>query len=186
MAKAEYILWLESVNNQDIERVGGKNASLGELIGALKSQGIRVPDGFALTAEAYWGFIQENDLEPQIQAQLKAFADDKQSLAKTGKAIRRLFQSAPFPVPIEEAVRQAYRELSNRYQMDEVDTAVRSSATAEDLPDASFAGQQETFLNISGETEILEACRKCYASLFTNRAISYRIEKGFDHCCMIF
>lgn len=181
MAKAEYILWLESVNNQDIERVGGKNASLGELIGALKSQGIRVPDGFALTAEAYWGFIQENDLEPQIQAQLKAFADDKQSLAKTGKAIRRLFQSAPFPVPIEEAVRQAYRELSNRYQMDEVDTAVRSSATAEDLPDASFAGQQETFLNISGETEILEACRKCYASLFTNRAISYRIEKGFDH-----
>jgi len=181
MAQPEYILWLDTLNNQDVDRVGGKNASLGELIGGLKSQGIRVPDGFALTADAYRAFVSANQLAPKIRAQLQAFRQDQQGLAKTGKAIRRLFQTASFPRELEAAIRQAYRDLSRRYQVDEVDTAVRSSATAEDLPDASFAGQQETFLNISGEAELLEACRRCYASLFTNRAISYRVEKGFDH-----
>ncbi|NJN01577.1 MAG: phosphoenolpyruvate synthase [Leptolyngbyaceae cyanobacterium RM1_1_2] len=181
MGKPDYILWFDTVNNQDVERVGGKNASLGELIGGLKSQGIRVPDGFALTAEAYRTFIAANDLAPQICTQLDIFAQEQQTLAKTGKNIRRLFQSAAFPQDIEADIRRAYQELSRRYQVDEADTAVRSSATAEDLPDASFAGQQETFLNVSGAAEILESCRRCYASLFTNRAISYRIEKGFEH-----
>ena len=181
MADAEYILWFDGVNNQDIDRVGGKNASLGELIGGLKSKDIRVPDGFAITAAAYRAILQASDLEPKINQELDKFAQEKQSLAKTGKAIRRMIQRAPLPSELEADIRQAYRELSRRYQVEEADVAVRSSATAEDLPDASFAGQQETFLNISGEDEILEACCHCYASLFTNRAISYRVEKGFDH-----
>ncbi|ASC73053.1 Phosphoenolpyruvate synthase [Halomicronema hongdechloris C2206] len=181
MAQPDYILWFDSLNNQDVDRVGGKNASLGELISGLKSQGIQVPDGFALTATAYRSFLAANDLEPQIQTQLRAFSQERQSLAKTGKTIRRLFQHAAFPQELETAIRRAYRDLSRRYQVDEADTAVRSSATAEDLPDASFAGQQETFLNVSGDAEVLDACRRCYASLFTNRAISYREEKGFDH-----
>ncbi|MFE4106883.1 phosphoenolpyruvate synthase [Almyronema epifaneia] len=181
MGKSEYILWFDTVNNQDVARVGGKNASLGELISNLKAEGIRVPDGFALTAEAYRAFIAANDLADKIRHHLDAFAQEKQTLAKTGKTIRRLFQNAEFPEDLEAEICQAYRELSRRYQVEEVDTAVRSSATAEDLPDASFAGQQESFLNVSGETEILDACRRCYASLFTNRAISYRVEKGFDH-----
>lgn len=181
MPQAEYVLWLDAVNNQDIDRVGGKNASLGELIGGLKTKGIRVPDGFAITAAAYRAILQSNQLEPQIHKELEKFTQERQSLAKTGKTIRRLFQKVAFPPELEADIRQAYRELSRRYQVEEADVAVRSSATAEDLPDASFAGQQETFLNISGEEEILEACRHCYASLFTNRAISYRVEKGFDH-----
>ena len=176
-----YIIWLESLNNQDIERVGGKNASLGELISALKSEGIQVPNGFAITADAYRAFIDANQISADIQAQLARFQQGAQSLAQAGKAIRRLFQTAAFPDDLETAIRQAYRHLSQRYGVAEVDTAVRSSATAEDLPDASFAGQQETFLNISGEAELLEACCKCYASLFTDRAISYREEKQFDH-----
>ncbi|MEO1127822.1 MAG: phosphoenolpyruvate synthase, partial [Cyanobacteria bacterium J06639_16] len=126
-------------------------------------------------------FIKSNQLADAIQCQLDAFNQGKQRLADTGKAIRRLFLTASFPEELEAAIRQAYRDLSQRYGVTEADTAVRSSATAEDLPDASFAGQQETFLNISGETELLDACRKCYASLFTNRAISYREEKQFDH-----
>ncbi|MEO0488001.1 MAG: phosphoenolpyruvate synthase [Cyanobacteria bacterium J06659_2] len=177
----DYILWLEQLNNQDIERVGGKNASLGELISTLKSQGVQVPGGFAITSDAYRTFIKSNQLADAIQCQLDAFNQGKQRLADTGKAIRRLFLMASFPEELEAAIRQAYRDLSQRYGVTEADTAVRSSATAEDLPDASFAGQQETFLNISGETELLDACRKCYASLFTNRAISYREEKQFDH-----
>jgi len=181
MPHPEYVLWLDAVNNGDIDRVGGKNASLGELIGNLKSKGIRVPDGFAITAAAYRTILETNDLEPKIQKELDKYAQEKQSLAKTGKAIRRLIQKATLPEELETAIRKAYRELSRRYQVEEADVAVRSSATAEDLPDASFAGQQETFLNVSGEDEILEACRHCYASLFTNRAISYRVEKGFDH-----
>ncbi|MEO0942987.1 MAG: PEP/pyruvate-binding domain-containing protein, partial [Cyanobacteria bacterium J06642_12] len=177
----DYILWLEQLNNRDIERVGGKNASLGELISTLKSQGVQVPGGFAITSDAYRTFVKFNQLTDAIQCQLDAFNHGKQRLADTGKAIRRLFLTASFPEELEAAIRQAYRDLSQRYGVTEADTAVRSSATAEDLPDASFAGQQETFLNISGETELLDACRKCYASLFTNRAISYREEKQFDH-----
>ncbi len=181
MDSSTRITWLESVTNQDVERVGGKNASLGELIGKLTQAGIQVPGGFAITADAYRAFIEANQLTPQIQAQLTAWEQGKQPLEVTGQAIRRLIKRAPFPSDLTRDIKQAYKALSQRYGSDEIDVAVRSSATAEDLPDASFAGQQETFLNISGEIELLEACRKCFASLFTNRAISYRQEKDFDH-----
>ena len=180
-AKNSYICWFANLTNQDVEVVGGKNASLGEMIGALREEGVRVPDGFATTAEAYRHFLQHNDLEEQIKSNIEDLSAQKQSLEETGKAIRRQFYRAEFPPEVEEAIRQAYRELSQKYDTEEVDIAARSSATAEDLPEASFAGQQETFLNVTGETEVLSACRKCYASLFTNRAISYRQEKGFDH-----
>ena len=181
MENSDRIAWLETVTSQNIEQVGGKNASLGELINALKPAGIRVPGGFAITASAYRAFVDFNQLALQIESILSAWEQGEQSLEATGQAIRRLFRRASFPDELSNDVRRAYQELSDRYQTSEVDVAVRSSATAEDLPDASFAGQQETFLNISGEVELLEACRKCFASLFTNRAISYRREKGFDH-----
>ena len=179
-AKKSYIRWFADLTNEDVEVVGGKNASLGEMIGALREEGVRVPDGFATTAEAYRHFLQHNDLEKQIKSNIEDLSAQKQSLEETGKAIRRHFYQAEFPPEVEEAIRQAYRELSQKYDTEEVDIAARSSATAEDLPEASFAGQQETFLNVTKETEVLSACRKCYASLFTNRAISYRKEKGFD------
>lgn len=178
--KNSYIRWFADLTNEDVEVVGGKNASLGEMIGTLKEEGVRVPDGFATTAEAYWQFLQHNDLKGQIKSNIEDLSAQNQSLEETGKTIRRLFYQAEFPQEVEQAIHQAYRELSQKYDTAEVDIAARSSATAEDLPEASFAGQQETFLNVTGETEVLSACRKCYASLFTNRAISYRQEKGFD------
>jgi len=179
--KREYIRWMEELSSDDVGIVGGKNASLGEMISALKERNIRVPGGFATTAEAYRVFIDENDLKKSIKSELKSFLEEDQSLEKTGKAIRKLFVKSDFPQAIDKEIAEAYRELCDREGKSEVDVAVRSSATAEDLPEASFAGQQETFLNISGEEELLEACRKCFASLFTDRAISYREEKGFDH-----
>lgn len=182
MAKKQpYICWFEDVCADDVALVGGKNASLGEMIRALKDEGIRVPDGFATTAEAYHAFLEANDLTGNIRAALEALQRGSRPLAQVGRAIRRLFERAHLPEEIAEAICQAYHELSQRYKVAEVDVAVRSSATAEDLPEASFAGQQETFLNVTGEEELLEACRNCYASLFTDRAISYRQEKGFDH-----
>lgn len=179
--KNSYIRTFADLTNQDVNLVGGKNASLGEMIRSLKDEGVRVPDGFATTAEAYWQFLQHNDLKEQIKSNIDRLENNQQSLEVTGKKIRRLFSQAKFPQKVEQAIRQAYRELSKNYDTKEVDIAARSSATAEDLPEASFAGQQETFLNVTGEEEILAACCKCYASLFTNRAISYREEKGFDH-----
>ncbi|MGV2829244.1 phosphoenolpyruvate synthase [Myxosarcina sp. GI1(2024)] len=176
-----YTRWFADLTNQDVELVGGKNASLGEMIRSLKDEKVSVPDGFATTAEAYREFLQHNNLTEQIKSQIEALENKQQSLEETGKAIRRLFYQADFPQEVYRAIRQAYRELSQRYDTEEVDIAARSSATAEDLPEASFAGQQETFLNVTGAEEVLNACRKCYASLFTNRAISYREEKGFDH-----
>jgi pyruvate,water dikinase len=180
-ANQHYVEWFETLSSRDVDRVGGKNASLGEMISALKGEGINVPDGFATTSDAYRAFITEGGLEPELRSHLDRLHQGQQSLAETGKAIRRLFRRTPMPKAVETAIRESYRQLSQRYQASEVDVAVRSSATAEDLPEASFAGQQETFLNITGEEELLEACRKCYASLFTNRAISYRNEHGFDH-----
>lgn len=176
-----YVRWLANLAAQDVESVGGKNASLGELIGSLKDQGVRVPDGFATTADAYWEYVKTNDMGEKIRTHLEQMEAGKQTLAATGKAIRKLFLSTPFPDAVATDIRNAYQALSEQYGAAEADVAVRSSATAEDLPDASFAGQQETFLNISGERELMEACRRCYASLFTNRAISYRQEQGFDH-----
>ena len=176
-----YIRWLASLASSDVDIVGGKNASLGEMIQALASECIRVPDGFATTAAAYWQFLRVNSLEDQIRSELDRLNGEQQSLAKVGQSIRRLFLQAEFPDGVADAIQESYQNLSQQYNIDNVDVAVRSSATAEDLPEASFAGQQETFLNISGASELLDACRKCYASLFTNRAISYRQEKGFDH-----
>lgn len=176
-----HIRWFETLSSKDVPLVGGKNASLGEMIRSLKKEGIRVPDGFATTSKAYWEFLEANDLKERIASHLKEMEDGKKPLEKTGKSIRNLFLKGSFPEEIAGAICKAYQELCEQYKTDDVDVAVRSSATAEDLPEASFAGQQETFLNISGEEELLEACRKCYASLFTDRAIAYREEKGFDH-----
>jgi pyruvate,water dikinase len=176
------VMWFEELGSDDVPRVGGKNASLGEMIRTLKNEGVRVPDGFATTAAAYREFLEANALTERIQAHLSKLQDgDNRSLESVGKAIRTLFRRAKFPKAIATDICQAYHELSRRYDTEEVDVAVRSSATAEDLPEASFAGQQETFLNVTGEDELLDACRRCYASLFTDRAIVYRQQHGFDH-----
>ncbi|HMB14692.1 MAG TPA: phosphoenolpyruvate synthase, partial [Pelovirga sp.] len=175
------IRWFADLNNDDVALVGGKNASLGEMIGTLKSAGIRVPDGFATTSTAYRRYLDANDLEQKIHEQLKKYRKDQTSLSKSGAAIRRMIRNGKWPDDIALGISDAYRDLCRREGEQEISVAVRSSATAEDLPDASFAGQQETFLNISGEEDLLDACRKCYASLFTDRAISYRENKGFDH-----
>ncbi len=181
MAAQDWIRWFAELTNRDVPIVGGKNASLGEMIGTLKAAGIRIPDGFATTANAYRSFLAENALEDKIRERLEAYRKGDTSLRKTGEAIRRLIRRGVWPEDLAVAINDAYRHLCRSNGMEEVDVAVRSSATAEDLPDASFAGQQETFLNITGGEELLEACRKCYASLFTDRAISYRENKGFDH-----
>ncbi len=177
----KYIRWFDSLTNDDVKIVGGKNASLGEMISSLKPEGIKVPEGFATTAEAYREFLKQNNIGEEIGNLVKKLKGDNSNLTQIGKEIRKLFHKKDFPGEIRQAVSKAYRALSELYETKNVDVAVRSSATAEDLPDASFAGQQETFLNISGEDDLLEACRNCYASLFTDRAISYRNEKGFDH-----
>jgi pyruvate,water dikinase len=178
---AESIAWFETLGRHDVPRVGGKNASLGEMVQTLAAKGIRVPPGFATTADAYWHYVGANRLTDRMTAFIADWEAGKATLAETGQAIRNIFLKGDWPAEIETAIRAAYRELSKRAGVDEVEVAVRSSATAEDLPDASFAGQQETFLNIKGETALIDACRRCYASLFTDRAISYRKAKGFDH-----
>lgn len=175
------IAWFETLGRHDVPRVGGKNASLGEMVQTLAAKGIRVPPGFATTADAYWNYVTANSLKDRMTAFIGDWEAGKATLAETGQAIRNIFLKGDWPTDIETAIRSAYRELSKRAGVDEVEVAVRSSATAEDLPDASFAGQQETFLNIKGETALIDACRRCYASLFTDRAISYRKAKGFDH-----
>lgn len=176
-----FVQWLESVSSQDVDEVGGKNASLGEMIGQLVGEGVRVPDGFATTAAAYRSFVGANDLAPRIQESIKAWQSGERALEKAGADIRGLFAAAEFPAEVAREIREAYVELGRRYDVEDVDVAVRSSATAEDLPEASFAGQQDTYLNITGVDDLLRACRDCYASLFTDRAISYRAEQGFDH-----
>jgi pyruvate,water dikinase len=176
-----YIRWFEDLGSGDVSSVGGKNASLGEMLRELKSENIRVPDGFATTAGAYREYLSKNKIKDQIKSELEKLKDDQSNLETIGRNIRKLFLKNEIPEAIADEIRQAYQELSKKYDQKETDVAVRSSATAEDLPEASFAGQQETFLNISGDDDLLEACKKCYASLFTDRAISYREEKKFDH-----
>lgn len=178
---ADQIAWFETLRRTDVGRVGGKNASLGEMVQALAANGIQVPPGFATTASAYWEFVEANDLKDRIAGHLAAWQEQRISLSEAGEAVRSLILKASWPEATAEAIRSAYRELCRRAGASELDVAVRSSATAEDLPDASFAGQQETFLNIRGEAALLAACRRCFASLFTDRAISYRKAKGFDH-----
>ena len=175
------IAWFEDLQRGDVGRVGGKNASLGEMVRALAGHGVRVPPGFATTADAYRRFVAANGLEAAIADALGARRAGRATLAETGATIRAAFLRADWPAELAEAIREGYRELCRRSRIDDLDVAVRSSATAEDLPDASFAGQQETFLNIRGEAALIEACRRCYASLFTDRAITYREAKGFDH-----
>ncbi len=177
----EHIAWFEDIGSKDVSIVGGKNASLGEMIRELKDEGIRVPDGFAITAAAYRAFLEANDLTDKISAQLEDYRSGKKRLHQAGEAIRRLILDAEFSAELSEAIRESYRELGRRYDTETVGVAVRSSATAEDLPEASFAGQQESFLNVCGEQELLNICRRCYASLFTDRAISYREDRGFEH-----
>jgi pyruvate,water dikinase len=177
----DYVAWFENVGIHDVNRVGGKNASLGEMIRNLVSEGIRVPEGFATTTAAYRVFTQGNDLEKAISDLLDRYRNAEATLRETGQALRQLFLAAEFPRDLERAIVEGYRALAERSGGPEPAVAVRSSATAEDLPDASFAGAQETFLNVTGERELLAACRRCYASLFTDRAISYREAKHVDH-----
>jgi pyruvate,water dikinase len=174
-----YLLQFPDIRNSDVASVGGKNASLGEMISQLAKSGIRVPGGFAITAAAYRDFLDYNSITDKIAGKLAGLKPDHSNLAATGKAVRKLFANTSFPPQLEQQISHAYRELSGNTAPASV--AVRSSATAEDLPDASFAGQQESFLNIRGRQALLDACRRCYASLFTDRAIAYRENKGFDH-----
>ncbi len=175
------VLWFKQLGMHDVELVGGKNSSLGEMIQHLTKAGVSVPDGFATTAEAYREFLAHEGLADRINAQLSALdVDDVQTLAKTGKAIREAVIKAPFPAALEQEIRTAYRQLLGQAGV-EISVAVRSSATAEDLPDASFAGQQETFLNVRGIEDVLEKMKEVFASLFNDRAIAYRVHQGFDH-----
>jgi pyruvate,water dikinase len=175
------VLWFDEVGIADIPLVGGKNASLGEMIQQLTPKGVNVPTGFATSAYAYRYFIKAAGLEKKLR---KLFADldvdDVSNLQQRGKQARSLILNTSFPQELQDAISAAYRELCDRYGED-TEVAIRSSATAEDLPDASFAGQQETYLNVHGIKRVLEYCHRCFASLFTDRAISYRHNNGFDH-----
>ncbi|RLA09463.1 MAG: phosphoenolpyruvate synthase [Gammaproteobacteria bacterium] len=176
---AEYVRWFNTLGMGDVDKVGGKNASLGEMISNLAGAGVTVPNGFATTADAFRTFLAHDGLDQRIHKALAELdVDDVPALVKTGADIRRWVIELPFPAELEQAVRQAYDELSAKVP---AAVAVRSSATAEDLPDASFAGQQETFLNIVGIDNVLVAIKEVFASLFNDRAISYRVHQGFDH-----
>jgi pyruvate,water dikinase len=180
-AVAPYVRWFRDLGIEDVAQVGGKNASLGELYRELRAAGVRVPDGFAITAHAYRQVVEASDVYPQLVDLLRGIdGRDVAALAAAGAAIRALIEAAPWPPALERAVRGAYATLSGG-DPSGVAVAVRSSATAEDLPEASFAGQQETFLGVRGADALLRACRRCLASLFTDRAIAYRIDHGFDH-----
>jgi pyruvate,water dikinase len=181
MSKPIDVLWFEQITLGDVPVVGGKNASLGEMIRELTAGGMRVPPGFATQADDYWRFLDANQLRPLIARELEDAARGSSTLAEAGAAIRKAILRSEWPSGFVEKIVRAYRELSRRCNAENADVAVRSSATAEDLPQASFAGQQETYLNVQGETALLDACKRCYASLFTDRAISYRIAQGFDH-----
>ena len=181
MSKKSFVRWFETLRIKDVPIVGGKNASLGEMLKALKDKGILVPDGFATTADAYWEFLKFNRLHEKIAAVLSEHKKGKLSLEKAGANIRALIVKGSFPPALAKEIGQAYQQLAKKYRMAHVDVAVRSSATAEDLPSASFAGQQETYLNVRGEKDLQEACKRCFASLFTDRAIVYREAKKFNH-----
>jgi pyruvate,water dikinase len=176
-----FIRGFETLTLDDVPLVGGKNASFGEMIGALAPLGVRVPGGFALTADAYKALVRGPVREALHDALAKLDPGDVASLRETGARCRRALREAPWPPELVRELEKAYAALSARYGQEETDVAVRSSATAEDLPTASFAGQQETYLNVHGAPALVEACRRCFASLFTDRAISYRAERGFDH-----
>jgi pyruvate,water dikinase len=176
-----YVVWLSAPESADPARVGGKNASLGEMTQRLREAGIAVPEGFATTVAAYWEFVDAGGLQRTVAAALDAYRQGRASLAETGASIRERFLGSALPAAMAGAITEAYRELGRRTGTTDPAVAVRSSATAEDLPGASFAGQLESFLNVCGEAALLDACRRCLASLFTDRAIVYRETHGFDH-----
>lgn len=182
MAGMKHTVDLAHIGMQDLEQVGGKNASLGEMITHLSSLGVAVPGGFATTADSFKEFLAQNGLDKKIHARLTSLdVDDVRQLAAVGKEIRELIISTPFTPAFEEAVKAGYERLSNQIGHENFSVAVRSSATAEDLPDASFAGQQETFLNIKGIDSVLVSIKQVFASLYNDRAIAYRVHHNFDH-----
>ncbi len=193
MGNKPYILWFDEIGLDDLPLVGGKNASLGEMRRELTKFGVNIPNGFAVTVNAYSALLEEGIIQdwheakskPKIKENIREIlsgldVEDMENLSERGSRIRRLIYSLEFPREVVEEIVKAYRQLCKEYGED-TDVAVRSSATAEDLPTASFAGQQETFLNVRGEYALIQACKRCFSSLFTNRAISYRVHKGFDH-----
>ena len=176
-----YIRWFKELGIGDIPLVGGKNASLGEMYRDLTPQGVKVPNGFAVTATAYRDMLSEAGAWDALKSALDGLdPDDVDDLARRGAKARAVIYAAPLSDTLRTQILAAYQQLKDEYG-EKLSVAVRSSATAEDLPNASFAGQQETYLNISGEEHLLDACRRCFASLFTDRAIHYRIDNGFDH-----
>ncbi|TVR10525.1 MAG: phosphoenolpyruvate synthase [Salinarimonadaceae bacterium] len=180
-ARNREVIWFEELGRADVALVGGKNASLGEMVRHLGERGVAVPPGFATASQAFWRFIDANRIRDVIAATLDDLGANRIALPEAGKTIRSAILRGEWPDETAAAISAAYRDLCQRAGKPDAAVAVRSSATAEDLPDASFAGQQETFLNIRGEAALLDACRRCFASLFTDRAISYRQAKGFDH-----
>ncbi|MBW1782615.1 MAG: phosphoenolpyruvate synthase [Deltaproteobacteria bacterium] len=176
-----YVRMLQEVDAGDVALVGGKNASLGDMIQGLSRSGIRVPEGVATTVEAYHAFLEENGMKDTIRSLMAQYREGALSLSEAGKAIRKRFVSGRFPKTVSEAIGEAYRTLCVERGVEALDVAVRSSATAEDLPEASFAGMLESYLNIRGEVALLDACRRCFSSLFTDRAIRYREEMGLGH-----
>ncbi|MBS0421228.1 MAG: phosphoenolpyruvate synthase [Proteobacteria bacterium] len=180
MPPRRYIRFFSEIGMEDVPTVGGKNASLGEMYRNLSSQGVRVPNGFAITADAYRYILDQSGSWPLLRQALEGLrADDMEDLARRGKRAREIVYAAGMPADLETEILNAHRELREQYGAT-LSVAVRSSATAEDLPTASFAGQQETYLNVQNESELLDACKRCFASLFTDRAIHYRIDQGFD------
>ena len=181
MSDNRLVIWFDELQLSDIPQVGGKNASLGEMRRELIPKGVSIPDGYAVTAYAYRYLLESAGIIEQIKTVLSDLdTHNIENLKKRGQKVRELIYNAPFPDDLTAAIIAAYRKLCEEYG-ENTDVAVRSSATAEDLPDASFAGQQETYLNITGDEALIEACKRCFASLFTDRAISYRVDKGFDH-----
>src|SRR3990167_686698 len=181
--RQDFIKWFSEVGIADVPIVGGKNAALGEMYSNLVPLGVNVPNGFAITALAYRHFFKETGLDKKVNEILHGLdTRSLKDLQKRAKLVRTAIVSAELPNDLKNEIVLAYNKLSLAYGAGvDTDVAVRSSATAEDLPDASFAGQQDTYLNIRGKEELMDACKRCFASLFTNRAISYRVDKKFDH-----
>lgn len=176
--KRSYILWYKNISLKDVPLVGGKNASLGEMVKSLTKKGVRIPDGFALTTKAYWHFLKNNKIDKELKEVFRNFnPQNLRNLRETGRVARNLILRADFPKDLQKDIIQAYRKLSREYNLKKADVAVRSSGVAEDAPTMSFAGQFETFLNISGEKDLLQAIKKCFSSAFGDRVIAYRAEK---------
>ena len=173
----KFILWFDQLGIEDVPLVGGKNASLGEMYKNLISKGVNIPNGFAVTSYAYRYLLEKAGVEDEIKQILSDLnVNDMKNLQERGRKVREVIRNCHFPAELKVEIMSAYHKLCGQYGKN-TDVAVRSSATAEDLPTASFAGQQETYLNIKGEHQLIESCKKCFASLFTNRAISYRADK---------